>query len=147
MNDLGKLVEAAKRGSVEDVRAMVMAEPYLVEERDASGATALHYAAFGGHNDVARILVEHGAYINARDGKFQATPADWAIEYLREMGGFLGVELTDFAHAIRKGNAEWTGRFLKRFPALRDAGDLDGTPFRTLALQCGNSEIVLMFKA
>ena len=147
MNELDKLIEAAKRGSVGDVRSMIMALPHLVKERDASGATALHYAAFGGHDDVARLLIEHGADVNARDAKFQATPAGWAIEYLREMGGFLGIELTDFAYAIRKADVEWTGRFLKRFPSLRDAADLDGTPFRTLALQCGNPDIVRMFEA
>ena len=29
--------------------------------------TALHYAAFKGHVDVARLLLEKGAYVNAID--------------------------------------------------------------------------------
>lgn len=139
------LIEAAKLGKLEDVKTILDAEPGLIDSRDSEGATALHYAAFAGHCDVVRLLVERGADINARDSTFGATPAGWAIEYMREMGGFLGIELTDFAHAIRTGNAEWTARFLARFPKLRDEKDLNGIPFRDLALQSGNSEIIRIF--
>lgn len=145
MNHLDALIEAAKRGSEKDVRAIVAALPELVSQRDETGATALHYAALGGHEDIARFLVEHGADVNARDAKFKATPAGWAIEYLREMGALLGIELADFGYAIRKGDLEWTARFLARFPRLRDAADADGTPFRTLAAQSGNPEIMRLF--
>jgi hypothetical protein len=37
------------------------------------------------------------------------------------MGGFLGIELSDLAHAIERGDTEWVARFLRRFPALRTA--------------------------
>ena len=90
-------------------------------------------------------LVKQGADINARDTQFGATPAGWAIEYLREMGGFLGIELSDFAHAIQRGEVEWVVRFLRRFPALRDASDAQGKPFRLLAKESGNPEIVDLF--
>jgi hypothetical protein len=46
---------------------------------------------------VVRAFVELGAGSNARDSEFAATPAGWAIEYLREMGGFQALELDDFA--------------------------------------------------
>ena len=103
MNDnlLDKLIEAAERGLVEDLKAILHSHPGLVRERDRTGATALHYAAFGGHRDAARVLVEAGADINATDAQFHATPAGWAIEYLREMGGFLGVELSDLSGPSR----------------------------------------------
>src|SRR5205814_6193433 len=114
---------------------MVHRHPELVRARDETGATALHYAAFGGHRDAVRILVEAGADINAVDGQFTATPAGWAIEYLREMGGFLGIELADFGHAIETDDVEWAARFLKRFPALRRATDTKGRAFKALAEQ------------
>jgi hypothetical protein len=61
------------------------------------------------------------------------------------MGGFLGIELDDFAHAIRSGDVEWTERFLKRFPGLREATDEDGTPFKTLAAGSQSSDIRRIF--
>jgi hypothetical protein len=91
-------------------------------------------------------LVQRGADVNAKDAEFGATPAGWAIEYLREMGGLLGIELEDFGYAIRKGETEWVARFLRRFPALRGANDSQGQPFRMLAQQSGNPEIARLFE-
>lgn len=115
-----------------------MAMPSSVNQRDQSGATALHYAAFNGHRAVVQELVGRGADVNAKDARFGATPAGWAIEYLREMGGFLGIELDDFAHAIQQSDAEWVARFLRRFPTLRHASDSQGVTFERLAEQMGN---------
>lgn len=107
-----KLMEAAQHGSVEDVRAIVqshggLSNPGFINQKDETGATALHYAAFGGRSDVVRVLVELGAEINAIDARFGATPAGWAIEYMREMGGLLGIELNDFAYEIGRGDVDW----------------------------------------
>ena len=146
MSDLDKLIDAARLGIVDDLKAILRSHPELVRERDESGATALHYAAFGGHCDAARLLIAAGADVNATDAQFNATPAGWAIEYLREMGGLLGIELGDFAYAIEKGDADWVARFLKRFPALRHACDMHGRPFRTLAQESQNPEIQTLFR-
>ena len=89
MSDIEKLIDAAKQGALEDVRSILASHPELVNLKDSAGATALHYAALAGHSHVAELLAEHGADINARDSRYQATPTGWAIEYLREMGGFL----------------------------------------------------------
>jgi ankyrin repeat protein len=145
MGDFEKLIEAAQRGNVADVRAIVQSHAELINRRDQLGATALHHAAFGGHRGVVQALVEQGAEINARDHEFSATPAGWAIEYLREMGGFLAIELDDLAYAIQRGNVEWVARFLQRFPTLREASDPQGIPFRLLAEQSGNPEIAKLF--
>jgi len=145
MGEFEKLIEAAKTGAVADIRDIAQQHAELINRRDSLGATALHHAAFGGHREVVRALVENGAEINAADSEFGATPTGWAIEYLREMGGFLGIELEDFAYAIERGNAEWVARFLKRFPALREASDTQGRPFKVLAQQSGNVEVAKMF--
>lgn len=126
-------LHAAERGDVDGIRSSLDSHPDFIHQRDDIGATALHYAAFAGHNDAVRLLVERGAAINALDTKFGGTPAGWAIEYMREMGAFLGIELRDFAYAIEQGDARWVARLLKRFPKLRDASAPDGTPFRILA--------------
>ena len=149
MTDFERLIDAAKRGDLADVRAIITAHSHAelinLNQRDPSGATALHYAAFAGHRSVVHELVSHGADINATDTQFGATPAGWAIEYLRELGGFLGIELDDLAHAIRRGDVEWVRRFLLRFPALRAACDPQGKPFKLLAQESGNLEITELF--
>jgi ankyrin repeat protein len=145
MSEFEKLIDAAKRGDLAEVTAAVLNHAELINERDETGATALHYAALGGHRPVVQELVKQGADINAADGEFGATPAGWAIEYLREMGGFLAIELDDFAHAIRQGEVEWVKRFIRRFPALRGANDTQGKPFKVLAHECGNREIAKLF--
>jgi hypothetical protein len=142
-----KLIEAAKLGLVEDVRAIVHSHAELINKKDQLGATPLHYAALGGHRVVVQVLVEHGAEINSTDDHFGATPAGWAIEYLRELGGFLAIELDDLAFAIRQGDIEWATRFLKRFPGLRQANDTQGSPFRQLADQSGNPGMVSLFES
>jgi ankyrin repeat protein len=146
MSELDKLIEAVKRGAFEDVRAIVESRPDLVRAKDETGATALHYAAFDGRRDIVRLLVHLGADINATDEKFGATPAGWAIEYIREIGGFLEIELRDMAYAIERGDVDWVARFLQRFPTLRGAGDSQGNTLRQFAAQSGNKEIAALFE-
>ena len=146
VTEFARLIQAAKLGALDDIRTIIQAHPELINRKDELGATALHHAAFGGHRPTAQFLVQHGAEINAPDDEFGATPAGWAIEYLREMGAFLGIELDDFAFALRRGDVDWTGRFLKRFPALRHASDTQGNSFRQLAEQSGNPEILRLFE-
>ena len=146
MSELERLIEAARLGIVENLKAILHRHPELVGQKDEAGATALHYAAFGGHRDAVRLLVEAGADINASDGQFGATPAGWAIEYLREMGGFLGIELSDFAWAIERGDVECVARLLTRFPRLCHAKDTHGRAFKDLAGQSPNAEVRKIFE-
>ena len=145
MSEFEKLIDAARRGDVQEIEQLVGAQPELINKKDATGATALHYAAFAAHRPAVQFLVRHGAEVNVRDDQFGATPTGWAIEYLRELGGFLGIELEDLAFAIRRGDVEWVARFLTRFPALGGAKDAEGTSFGHLAEQCGNPQIVRLF--
>jgi ankyrin repeat protein len=140
------LIEAAKQGDLERVKRILETDDRLANLRDESGATPLHYAARNGHRQIVQLLLERGAEINCTDSQFGATPAGWAIEYLREMGGHLAIELDDFAYAIRFGDTRWVKRFLKRFPSLRHARDREGTPFQKLARESGNREIAALFE-
>src|SRR5204863_2106305 len=45
---------------------------------DKDNVTALHRAAMAGHLDAVRVLLSHGAPVNALDGMFAATPLVWA---------------------------------------------------------------------
>ena len=50
------------------------------EARDKDNVTPLHRAAMGGHAEAVRVLLQHGADVNALDGMFAAPPLVWAVE-------------------------------------------------------------------
>jgi ankyrin repeat protein len=145
MTEIDEMISAIERDNLEVVRALLERNRGLVRQQDPTGATALHHAAFHGRRNIALFLVERGADINARDREYGATPAGWAIEYLREMGGHLAIELEDLAYAIQTRDAEWVTRFLTRFPALRTGKYRDGTTFRQLAMDSGDPRISDLF--
>ncbi len=51
---------------------------------DADGVTALHKAAMAGQAGTVRVLLAHGAPVNALDGMFAATPLVWASHGWKE---------------------------------------------------------------
>jgi ankyrin repeat protein len=57
--------EAASLGRSDRVRQLLEADPGLARARTDDDFTALHYAAFFGDAECARLLVEHGADVNA----------------------------------------------------------------------------------
>src|ERR671914_2308949 len=57
--------EAAAVGRTQRVRELIDADPSLVAAFSPDGFTGLHLAAFFGHADIARMLVERGADTNA----------------------------------------------------------------------------------
>ena len=145
MTDLALLIEAAQHDDLQTVQSILDRNQGAVNERDASGATALHYAVFKGHRRIVKLLVERGADINNRDNEFGATPAGWAIEYLRELGGHLAIELEDLAYAIQTHDSKWVSRFLARFPAMREGVYKNRTTFRQLAIESADSRIAELF--
>lgn len=69
----------AERGDAKVLEAM-LACSFDPNVKDGDGVTALHRAAMAGHTDAARVLIEHGAAVNALDGMFSGTPLLWAAE-------------------------------------------------------------------
>jgi hypothetical protein len=39
----------------------------------------LHWAAFGGHADTVKLLLDRGAQVDARDESYDGTPLGWAL--------------------------------------------------------------------
>ena len=145
MSEIGQFFQAVESGDVERARILLAAHPELARARDAEGATALHYAAFHGHRPLVDLLLAAGAELNARDARFGATPSGWAIEYLRELGGLLAIEIEDVLHAIQTRDARWARRLVTRHPALVDATDAHGKPLAAHARESGDPEIAGLF--
>ena len=145
MSNLLQLIEAIKKGNLDQSRQLLEKNPAFINQFDDTGATPLHYAALHGHRSIVRMLIEKGADINLADKEFGATPTGWAIEYLRELGGYLGIELEDLRHAIQQGDTKWVARFLQRFPSLRNTPYKDGSSFLEIALESGHPDIIKLF--
>lgn len=73
----------AERGDARVLETMLECgfEPHTA---DNDGVTALHKAAMAGRVDAVRVLLAHGAPVNALDGMFSATPLVWAAQGWRE---------------------------------------------------------------
>lgn len=145
MTDTTRFFQAIESGDVAQARVFLEQHPELVHARDSAGATALHIAAFHGNRELVSFLCEKGADLNARDGRFGATPSGWAIHYLRELGGLLAVEIEDVLHAIRTHDAAWVRRLVTRHPALINAVDREGKPLAAHARESGNCSIADLF--
>jgi ankyrin repeat protein len=60
-------IEAARNGNLADVEAALKAHPEWVNVQRKHGTTALYWAAGNGHLEVVKLLLDHGADIEARD--------------------------------------------------------------------------------
>ncbi len=147
MMETETIFAAVTRGDTEAVRTMIARDPSLVNARDAEGATPLHLAAVEGHCEIALLLIEHGAHVNATDHRFGATPAGWAIEYLRPAGALLAMEIADMRHAVTTGNAEWVERMIRRLPTFASCVLPDGEPLYDYALRVGTPKIQDLFRS
>ena len=80
--DYDVLAEAAARNRMEQAQLMVDVgfDPGGLE---AGGATALHAAAWHGHVEMTRLLIELDAPLNVRDAMFHGSPLVWAAHASR----------------------------------------------------------------
>lgn len=71
------LLQAAGRNSIDSVR--VMAEVGLdLGFTGESGATMLHIAAWHGHVEIVRLLLQHGVSVDTRDTTYRSSALGWA---------------------------------------------------------------------
>jgi ankyrin repeat protein len=108
----------AERGDAQVLEAM-LACGFDPNVQDTDGVTALHRAAMAGHKDAARVLIAHGAAVNALDGMFSGTPLLWAAE-----GWSHGSNGADFVEVARVLIAAGSSR---EWNAPEKAPDTEGT--------------------
>lgn len=75
--DAQTIFDAAREGDAERVGELLTADPPLVRATDGEGRTALHHAAGRGHVEVAAVLLDAGAEIDAREQDAE-TPLHYA---------------------------------------------------------------------
>ncbi|XP_049775408.1 ankyrin repeat domain-containing protein 65-like isoform X3 [Schistocerca cancellata] len=79
-----KLIEAAKHGRVEELRALLVAGADI-DGKDIYGRTALHTAAWNRHVEAVRTLLDAGADVSARDNE------DYTPLHMAALGGSAAV--------------------------------------------------------
>jgi ankyrin repeat protein len=72
-------VADAARNNKTDVVRLLIESGLPVDGRGQHQATPLHWAAFHGNVEMARIVLRHGPPLEATDADFKGTPLGWAI--------------------------------------------------------------------
>ena len=83
----GAFYGAAERNDLPALEAMLTCGFDPNRGDDSIGKTALHAAAMEGWPDAVRVLLAHGASVQARDREFKAQPLIWAAEGSRSSRG------------------------------------------------------------
>ncbi|KAF7289334.1 Palmitoyltransferase [Mycena indigotica] len=84
---------AAQRGDVATIRDLILSGKAQATDRDPQNITPLHWAAINAQVPACRLLLEHGAEVDALGGDLVATPLQWAAR-----GGYLYVIQLLIAH-------------------------------------------------
>jgi len=75
----GAIVQAAEAGNTAAISLMLDLGFPVDAHGGEDGGTALHAAAYSGSADTARLLIDRGADIEARDAHWDSPPLDWAV--------------------------------------------------------------------
>src|ERR1035438_2724457 len=91
----GPVHDAARKGDLNKVKALLQSDPKLVSDVDSKGDTPLHVAALHGELAVAQALLDAGADVNVKNhyGAFKRPPPCSRCRWRpsRETGVWLGV--------------------------------------------------------
>jgi hypothetical protein len=77
---------AARLGMIDKLRELVSGDPQVVNARGGDGQMPLHFASTV---EIAKLLLDHGADIDARDIDHESTPAQYMISERQEIVRYL----------------------------------------------------------
>jgi len=92
-----ELIMAVKNGDVEKVQRLIEQSANVNAKRE-NGWTALRWAAFFGHKEIVKLLIQAGADVNAKEYEYGRT----ALYYAREEGHEEIVQLLLEAGAVNQ---------------------------------------------
>jgi ankyrin repeat protein len=106
---------AARLGDLAALARWLAADPGLVHARGGDGQTPLHFA---GTVDVARLLIDRGADLDAIDVDHESTPAQWMASERQDVARYLVSRgcRTDILLTSALGDLERTRAHLDREP-------------------------------
>src|SRR5262249_55670869 len=106
---------AARLGLIDQLRDMLHHDPALVRARGGDGQTPLHVAA---NVDVATLLLDRGAEIDALDVDHESTPAQYLIAEKQDVVRLLIARgcRTDLLMAAALGDVDLARAHLDRAP-------------------------------
>ena len=67
INPEKQFIQAAKKGDMETLKALLDNDQMLLNARDKDGSTALHCAAWKDHRELVAFLLDAGADVNAHN--------------------------------------------------------------------------------
>ncbi|HEY4361456.1 MAG TPA: ankyrin repeat domain-containing protein [Bryobacteraceae bacterium] len=104
---------AAGLGMKDLLEAMLASDASAVDAKGGDGCTPLHFAR---DLETAKLLVEHGAKLDARDEDHDSTPAQWSIGDAPEVSRFLIDQgaIPDIFLAAALGDRELAKRLIAR---------------------------------
>jgi len=126
------VIEATEQGDLAKLNQLLERNPALAQARDerpgAAKATALHYAAWSGHQEIAALLLSYGADIDLCDETYDAPPIGWAGEngqqelfsFFLEQGAKLNI-----GQAAAYGELSLVQSLIEQEPALVNFGTED----------------------
>jgi ankyrin repeat protein len=121
---------AAQLGRLDELKALIAADPQAVHTRGGDGQTALHRARTV---EMAAYLLDHGADIDARDVDHESTPAQYLVRTRQDVVRFLvsrGCK-TDVLMAAAIGDVDLVRHYLDADPStIRTRVDPQYFPMR-----------------
>jgi ankyrin repeat protein len=121
--------DAAAFGRLERLRELLQTDSGLARATSADGFTALHLAVFAWQEEAARLLIEHGADVNAR--------ATASIAQVPPLGTAAFVGSIPLATLLLDNGADVNGQGAGGFTALHTAASKGDEPLARLLLNRG----------
>jgi ankyrin repeat protein len=147
MNLDEELFKAVKYGDTTRVKELLARVPDIhkigidyVNATSSNGSTPLHYAAYNGHTDVVKLLLENGADPSIKDNTGKTT-ADIARENGRIEIANMIENVKELFEALKKGDAAKAEKLISKL-SVPNARDRNGVTLLHWAIFIGHPGIV-----